>query len=123
MKLLLDEHFSAVIGDALRTRGHDVIALQDDALRHLRGSSDDDVFETAQQMERVLVTENVAHFREIADRCYRTGRHHAGLLYTGNTNFPRHRHDQFVSAIVAALDAWLQSTPTAPITETFLPRT
>ncbi|CAN5416526.1 hypothetical protein BH23ACT9_BH23ACT9_20080 [soil metagenome] len=120
MKLLLDEHYAAVIAETLRQRGHDVVALQDSDMTHLRGSTDEQVFDVAQRTGRVLVTENIAHFRSLADRCYRTGDAHAGLLYTTNTAFPRHRHDAFVSAIVAALEAWLKGHGKTPVLEEFL---
>lgn len=61
-----------VIAETLRHRGHDLVALQDSDMTHLRGSTDEQVFDVAQRTGRVLVTENIAHIRSLADRCYPT---------------------------------------------------
>lgn len=117
MKLLLDEHYSAAIAAALRTKGHNVVALQDDDQRHLRGSSDSALFAVAQQLSRTVVTENIAHFRPLADACYARGESHAGLIYTNALT--RHQHGHFVRAVIEVLDR-LMSQPGLDAPERFL---
>lgn len=53
--------------------GHDVIALQDEDRRYLRGSSNAEVFAFAQEMGWTIVTENSPHFRPLADQSYARG--------------------------------------------------
>ena len=63
MKLLLDEQISGKVAERLRDRGHDVTATTDDP--GLRGLSDPDLFEVAQQQGRALVTYNRVDFEPI----------------------------------------------------------
>ena len=63
MKLLLDEQISGKVAERLRDRGHDVDAVTDDP--SLRGLSDPDLFEVAQQQGRAFVTYNRADFEPI----------------------------------------------------------
>src|SRR5438046_2444261 len=72
----------------LRLRGHDVVAVVQRS--DLRGKSDAQVFATAQVEERVIVTENVSDFHQLAQQVVQHGRSHAGLIYTSNRRFPRH---------------------------------
>lgn len=111
MRLLLDKQLSADIADALRRRGHNVVAVQDLQHQHWRGLADADLFEIAQSEGRALVTENVPHFRSCADRFYAGGRGHHGLIYTSNKALPRHRHDEFVREVTARLHALLRRNP------------
>lgn len=111
MRLLLDEQFSAGIAEALRARGHDVVALQDADRQHWRGLSDPDLFDLALAERRAIVTENFAHFRSCADRAYARGTAHYGLISTSNKALPRHRHDAFVRAITTPLDDLLRQRP------------
>ena len=60
VKLLLDEQISGRVAERLRTQGHDVIATA--ALPEMRGLSDPDLFEAAQEQERAIVTYNRADF-------------------------------------------------------------
>jgi predicted nuclease of predicted toxin-antitoxin system len=87
VKLLLDEMWPPSIARALRERGHDVIAVaeRDD----LRSQADEHIFATAQVEGRVIVTENVADFRRLAEEFVRLGRTYPGLIYTTNRQFPR----------------------------------
>ena len=52
MRLLLDEHFSSIVANGLRSAGHDVLAAVED----LRGWRDDDLIARAVIDERVLIT-------------------------------------------------------------------
>lgn len=108
MKLLLDEQLSATIAQALRDRGHDVIAVQDGDREDWRGLDDAALFETAQQEGGAIVTDNVAHFRVLAQRQLDSGRSHFGILFLNDRSLPRHRHDLFVGQVIERLEAALQ---------------
>lgn len=60
-RLLLDEMFAPQIAEALRRRGHDVVALVADP--ELRALPDPEVYEWAGGQRRRVVTENVKDFR------------------------------------------------------------
>lgn len=79
MRLLLDAQLSdRRIGEPLRSRGHDVVALQvDDALNAL---SDESVLALATDQGRVLVTRNARDFAPLARRWASRQRSHAGLI-------------------------------------------
>lgn len=104
MKLLLDEMFPAAVAVALRARGHDVIAVQEDAA--LRRSSDEELFEIAQSLGRAVVTENVVDFLPLGARMQGRGHTHHGLVLTTNRSFPRHR-SRVVGALTVALAVYL----------------
>ncbi len=104
MKLLLDEMVPAAVAMALRARGHDVVAVQEDAA--LRLSSDEELFEIAQSLRRAVVTENVADFRPLDARMQGRGQAHHGLVLTTNRSFPRHS-SRVVGALTVALAAYL----------------
>ncbi len=108
MKLLLDEMYPAAIATALRERGHDAMAVQDeDDLREL---GDEALFATARDLGRVVVTENVKDFAPIEARLRAQGEHHPGLVFTSNRSFPRHRQ-RFIGAMVDALDKLAADDP------------
>ena len=79
MRVLLDAQISGRhIGQPLRSRGHDVLALiEDDELSTL---SDEDVMVLAAQEQRIVVTSNVRHFVPIARRWNEVGMNHAGVI-------------------------------------------
>jgi predicted nuclease of predicted toxin-antitoxin system len=111
VRLLLDEQLSAVIASALRDRGHDVIAVQDPDRTDWRGLDDAALFQVAQDHGRAIVTDNVVHFRALAQRCLDEGRGHFGVLYLNNASLPRHRHDLFVSQVIERLEQVLAHHP------------
>jgi hypothetical protein len=86
VKLLLDEHFSPRIAEALRARGDDVAAV---AGSDLAGLADRQLVAAARDAGRVLVTENVTDFLAIAGELARVGAHHAGIVFTDPRRFPR----------------------------------
>ena len=106
MKLVLDEMYPAAIAVALRARGHDVIAVQED--EELQRARDADLFIVAQRLERALVTENVRDFLPLDAASNRGGQVHWGLVLTTNRSFPRHR-PSFIGMLVVALDELLHS--------------
>ncbi len=72
MQLLLDENVSPIIGDALRTAGHDVLM----AAAVCPGAPDDEVVALAVADGRVLITED----KDFGDLAFRQGLHPAGLI-------------------------------------------
>lgn len=101
MKLLLDEQISGKIADRLRNRGHDVIAATDD--RGLRGLTDPDLFEAAQQQGRALVTYNRVDFEPIIRRYAQAERRHHGLALVHPRRFPSSEFGRLIAAIEGLL--------------------
>jgi hypothetical protein len=73
MRIKLDENLPVSLVDALRTLGHDVDTVPDEALT---GANDKVVWETAQQAGRFLITQDL-DFSDV--RSFAPGTHH-GLL-------------------------------------------
>lgn len=103
--LLLDEMHAPAVAEALRKRGHDVVAVAERA--DLRAMADADLFVWAGQESRRLVTENVKDFRRLLLRAEESARKQTALLYTSSRTFPRSRRNP--GPLVAALDAWLRA--------------
>lgn len=108
MKLLLDEMLSPDIAEQLRQRGHDVIAVSERP--DLRTEPDHVIFATAQEERRVLVTENIGDFRQIASAELQAARSHWGLVFTTNRSFPRH-NARAIGRMIMALQALLLEDP------------
>ena len=108
MKLLLDEMWTAAIAVQLRRRGHDVEAVVE--REDLVGRPDPTIFAVAQAEQRVIVSENVPHFRHLAEARILTGQRHCGLVFTTNHSFPRSER-RTPGRMVAALSDLLQSDP------------
>ena len=104
MKLLLDEMWAPAIAEALRDRGHEVVAVAERP--DLRGLPDEAIFDAAQAEGRVIVTENVVDYRPLAADAMRAGRPHPGLVFTSNRAYPRASR-RTAGRLVAALDALL----------------
>jgi predicted nuclease of predicted toxin-antitoxin system len=86
LKLLLDEHISGKVADRLNRRGHDVVAAS--AEFSLRGLSDPDLFEAAQDQGRIVVTYNSGDFEEILRGYAAYGKEHHGLVLVQHRCFP-----------------------------------
>jgi predicted nuclease of predicted toxin-antitoxin system len=104
VRLLLDEMIFATVAAQLRARGHDVVAVQDVALAHLRGVDDCVLLDHAAEAHRAVVTDNVPDFFRCHQRRVDRDKPHFGLLLSTNDTFPRHRHDAFVGQLLAALE-------------------
>jgi hypothetical protein len=76
------------IAAQLRRRGCDVEAIQGDH-PELLGAEDTAVLESATQMGRALVTDNVRHFYPIHEQRIADDRPHAGLLFADSRSYPR----------------------------------
>jgi hypothetical protein len=119
IQLLLDEMFSQVVAEALRERGHQVVALTERP--ELRAMPDEEVFAWAAAEGCWLLTENVKDFQPIKLRALQTNAAIAGPLFTSSRTFPRSR--QHVGPLIDALDAWLtKGPPEPPLIEDWLQR-
>jgi hypothetical protein len=87
--------YPPVLAKELCGKGHDVVAVA--ALPELVGADDRTVLDTATDMRRCVVTENIRDYAELA-------RHtrHAGVLFVHPRRWPRTRHG--VPRLVSALD-------------------
>ena len=101
MKLLLDEQISGKVAERLRDRGHDVTAATGDP--SLRGLSDPDLFEVAQQRGRALVTYNRVDFEPIIREYAEASREHHGLVIVHPTRFPSWEFARLAGAIEGLL--------------------
>jgi predicted nuclease of predicted toxin-antitoxin system len=104
-RLLLDEHFPALIAERLRQAGFDVQAVAEDSA--LTGPSDEELYRIALARRRRLVTENVQDFRPLLVRAVADGHQAAPLLLTTAARHPRHLEAS--GSQVAALTDWLSS--------------
>ena len=79
MRLFLDAHVSGRrIATALRERGHDVRAADEE--RELDGWEDERLLELAAQEGRIMVTFNVKDFARLSSEWAAAGTRHAGCL-------------------------------------------
>jgi predicted nuclease of predicted toxin-antitoxin system len=102
VKLLLDEHVSPRVAEALRTSGHGVVPVSESEL--LRGRSDEEMLERASGARQALVTHNFADFLKISADWAKTGREHFGVVLVP-IGFQR----RGVGAYVRALEVLLES--------------
>lgn len=97
MKLLLDEQISGRVAERLRGRDHDVTAATDDP--SLRGLTDPDLFEVAQQQGRALVTYNRVDFEPIVREYAEKNREHSGLVIVHPMRFPSSEFARLATAL------------------------
>lgn len=103
MKLLLDEMLSPIIAQQLRSRGHDVEAINGDLARE--GLTDREVMALARAEQRAVVTNNVDDFRPLHHEAIMPGgAGHFGMVFMPG-NYRRTKAD--IGRIVAALHAEL----------------
>lgn len=110
VQLVLDEMFSPTIAEALRDRGHRVVAVAERA--DLRSMTDEDLYAWAAEEGRWLLTENVKDFRPIMLRTLQSGGTTAARLFTSSRAFPRSRKNP--GPLIEAVHAWLTTGPPAP---------
>jgi hypothetical protein len=119
IQLLLDEMFSPVVAEALRERGHKVVAVVERP--DLRAMPDAEVFAWAAAAGYWLLTENVKDFQPVKLQALQTNAATAGLLFTSSRTFPRSR--EHVGPLIDALVVWLaKGSPEPPIIEDWLQR-
>lgn len=100
MKLLLDEMYSNVLAEALRTVDVDVSTVIG---LGLAGRSDPDVFAVAVAQDLAILTENVADFARISADHLTSGHHHPGVVVALSSRFSRRRAG--IGPLVAAIGA------------------
>lgn len=98
MKLLLDEMYSGIHADALRTAGIDASTVFDAGLA---GRADPEVFAAAVAEGQAVLTENVADFTRISAQHLSGGGHHPGVLIALSSRFSRRAAG--VGALAAAI--------------------
>jgi predicted nuclease of predicted toxin-antitoxin system len=107
LKLLLDEMLSPAIAAALRSRGHDAVAIKEHPEWH--AASDPHVVSLARAERRAIVTNNVPDFRPLhAELVAAGGESHAGMVFV-SANVPRTK--AAIGQLVAALEAKLAEYP------------
>ncbi|MGH9114396.1 MAG: DUF5615 family PIN-like protein [Acidimicrobiales bacterium] len=116
--VILDEMLSGVIAAQLRARGHDAVAVVEDAA--LAGLTDDEVLAAAASAGRALVTANIKDFVPLDQRYKAAGRTHPGLVLISSKAFPQDR--SYTGALVTALDKLLREGSLRPGVMTFLQR-
>ncbi len=108
LRLLLDEMYPHTIAEQLRRQDHDVDAV---TLRaDLRALPDAEIFATAQQETRAVVTENIPDFSVIADGYDRRGHTHHGLVLVDPGKYQR-GSPRTVGRLVTELDRLLREHP------------
>lgn len=110
MKLLLDEMYPPRLADELRKRGHDVVAVAERP--HLRATEDDALLMAATAEERVLVSENVVDFPEIAAALAADEQPQCGVILVPARTFPR--TERGLGLLVRSLDAYLAERTAEP---------
>lgn len=103
MRLLLDEHYSQVIAQQLRDRGHDGISVNERP--DLIGLQDEELFRLMATERRTIVTENWAHFQREIQRAAAAGATHYGILFTSRKRLPRSK--ETIGLFVRVLDEFL----------------
>lgn len=104
MRLLLDEQISGKVAERLREQGHDVLATTADPT--LRGLSDPDLFEVAQEQGRALVTYNRTDFEAIVREFAAIGREHNGLVIVHPTRFPSREFSRLGKALAGLIESF-----------------
>lgn len=92
-----------MIAEALRKRGHDVRAADEE--RALDGWDDYSLLELSAAEDRIILTFNVRDFPRIVGEWAESGKHHAGVLLFMNLD-----HRQF-GEILRMVDAALAARP------------
>jgi hypothetical protein len=106
VRLLLDEHFSPEIARQLRTRGHDVIAVNERP--ELIGRPDRVHFASMPEQRRAIVTQDLGDFRPLLAEAMRTGTKTYGLVCVpARLSLSR----QAIGQVVTSLEQLLQQHP------------
>lgn len=101
--------YSNAVANELRGRGHDAISVRE-VPTALAGAPDDEVLKAAAAGGRCLVTENVRDYRPLETALLAEGRHHHGIIYTTDRQFPR-GEPQTLVRLVRSLDAIMKEPP------------
>lgn len=107
MRLLLDEHYSKLIAEQLRERGHGVVAAAE--REDLTGLSDHEIFVLMSREHRTIVTENWSDFQRETHRAESDGLDHSGVVFTSSRRMPRGKRT--VGLFVRVLHDLLERNP------------
>lgn len=103
MRLSLDHHYSPLIAEGLRHRGHDAMAAIEVGWE---AEDDERLLGLCAETRRVLITNNVADFSVIGRWWQADGRSHWGLIFTSDAGWPRTRDN--VGRYVDAIDSLMR---------------
>lgn len=106
MKLVLDHHYSPLIAEQLRERGHDVVTAGEQGWE---AEDDEPLLDLCASDGRALLTNNVAEFAVIARQWQAQGRSHHGLIFTSDHSMPRSR--KTIGCYVELLAALMTDNP------------
>ena len=101
--VLLDADVPPALAEALRARGHDVVAASGSTV--LESLSDADLLAEAMRQGRVLLTFNVVDFVALTRDLAHTGRSHAGVILVHARTFRR----SDIGGLAEGADALLRS--------------
>jgi Domain of unknown function (DUF5615) len=87
LRLLLDEHYSPLIAEQLRERGHDVVAVVERP--DLTGRSDGELLSLMAAERRAILTENCGDFQRELQNAAAVGQKHYGVIFTSRRQLPR----------------------------------
>lgn len=104
MRLWLDNHISPHVARALRERGFDVVALQEEP-RPIQELSDEGLLAEAAERGRMVVTYNARDFLPLHLRWLATGRSHPGVILIADRAIRQQDIGSQVLALTALLDA------------------
>jgi hypothetical protein len=106
VRLVLDNHYAAVVAARLRNAGFEVSTAHE-----LQSSDFDDeqLLEHCAGSGHALLTSNAVDFVPIARMWQAQGLAHAGLVLTSDATFPRHR--AAVGALIGAIAALMSAHP------------
>jgi hypothetical protein len=107
LRLLLDEHYSQVIAERLRDRGHDVTSVNERP--DFKGLKDHQLFPHLPAERFALVTENWADFDVEMKKAAEKGMTHYGVVFTSAQRMPRSRNT--IGLYVRVLDEFLSRHP------------
>jgi hypothetical protein len=83
----LDEHYSPLIAEQLRERGHDVVAVVERP--DLTGRSDGELLSLMAAERRAILTENWGDFQRELQNAAAAGQTHYGVVFTSGRQLPR----------------------------------
>jgi len=107
LRLLLDEHYSPAIAQALRRRGHEVVSVVE--REDLVERSDHELMTQASSERRAVVTENARDFVPLARQTAASGASHYGIVLSSPRTMPRSAGT--IGAFVGALELLLLEHP------------
>ena len=114
MRILLDEMLDASIAEQLRLRGHDATAIQGNT--ELEGKRDPELLRSAGELDRAVVTDNIADFARLHGRFLAAGEDHAGIILVSPARFPRSKRT--IGLWVEALADFLEEHAEASLKNT-----